>query len=156
MKKKPFIIGLFCIIIIYLLIYFIVPQFGLPSSRYILIMRIERLGKWKEGIQCYIQENNMKPDGLFEVYRYCTDNKKDIDLRLVSLPIASIEDKLPQDKMVILTDKATFNENIEYEFIIKNNIWQIHEKKTYPKYFRERLAIDSRGNILVYPLSKDW
>ena len=139
--------GLVCLVA-----YIVIPKLGLPSSRYILIKRIERLGKWKQATICYIQDNNKVPDSLFEVYKYCNENKKGIDLRLASLPIASIEDNLLKKKETILIDKNIFNGNIEYEFIAKDEIWQIRERKTYPKYFREKLAIDSRGNVLVYSL----
>ena len=143
------------LILVYVLLCLINSRLGFPDSKYVLIKRIEHLVKWRQGVIHYIEDNNMTPKNLFDVYSYCSDNKKDVDLHLTILPIASLEESLLKKDM-ILENREVFCENIDYEIVHSKNKWFVREKKAYPRYFGESefLMVDSKCNIYEHSLKE--
>jgi hypothetical protein len=146
MKKKTIIYVFISLILAYFIFLSILPLLGRPSSRYILIKRLENLGLWRYGVILYIENYDTVPNNLYDVYSYCKENKKEIDLRLCILPFGSLEEEKNKEA---LKDQAAFIKNIDYEIVFSKNNWYVREKKAYPKYFdkSDLLKISSKGKI---------
>jgi hypothetical protein len=114
-----------------------------------LFKRIEKLVNWRYSVKIYIEDNGTIPKNLFDVYSYCKENKKGIDLPLIIFPRNSMEESLLNNER-ILKDQITFVEKIDYEIVYSQKDWYVREKKEVKsKYLRisELLTINSEGNI---------
>jgi hypothetical protein len=114
-----------------------------------LFIRIEQLENWREAVKLYISDFGTTPTNLYQVYSYCIENKKDINLRLIFFPSHSMEESLLKNDAFV-NDQDTFLENIDYEIVLSPRDWYVRERNVYPKYLNKSdlLTINSKGKIL--------
>jgi hypothetical protein len=130
MKKLE--IGLLLLIILFFILFLFLPGFGKPTKKNDMDNRISNLRCWHNRINDYIKEKNKVPNDLYEIRNY--PNLKIPDFRP------------PPDISVIVKDKETFNNYIEYGFVKYTDGWCVIELKPGLLY-KKRIMIDSNRKV---------
>lgn len=108
-------------------------------------MRKENLERWRAAVLEYADVHRSEPNGLFEVYIAQGAERRP---RLLVMTYGDKESALLRNEQV-MRDKQHFERAIDYVLVRTDKGWRVRERRIYPSFYKNCLAITHDGRIEV-------